>query len=167
MAEAQEAQMRKVEELSALVEAQSAKTEAQSAQATEQAAKLAALQGITELARTTERRPSSPGPDVRQGAYSVAASRHKVPMFHGEASEYPMWRKKLLSHIFMFYCGEAVAPRAVPILVGDEGVLPSELKQRHTDTEIADATLMAPPRPPPRPILCSLYRSPGKNIVQS
>ncbi|CAM9913387.1 unnamed protein product, partial [Laminaria digitata] len=51
-----------------------------------------------------------------------------------------MWRKKLLSHLSMFGCREAVAPRAVPILVSDEGVLPSELKQRHTKTEIADAT---------------------------
>ena len=139
----QKARTRKVQEVSQLVEAQSLQLadqskamDTQSAQVAEQAAKLEALQGESEGAR-----PRSPAPDVRlTGSYSFSASRQSVPKLHGEAPQYPMWRKKILSHISMFGCREAVAPRAQPILVGDDGVMPSELRREHSPRDIKDAT---------------------------
>ena len=141
MAETQEALMRKVEELSEIIKAQSLKLtsqseamDAQSAQVAEQAAKLAALRGASEDTRTREHWSISPAPDVRQGSYSVSASRQNVSTFHGEASQYPMWRKQILSHLSMLNCREAVVPRSDPILVGDERIMPSELKTLDTRT---------------------------------
>ena len=119
---------------------QSEAMDAQSAQVVEQAAKLAALQGVSEDTRTREHRSSSSAPDVRQDSHSVSASQQNVPKFHGEASQDPMWRKKILSHLSVFNCREAVAPRSDPILVGDERVMPSELRRRHSTREIDDAT---------------------------
>ena len=147
MAETQEAMMRKLEDVSGMIKTQSLKlttqseaTDAQSTQVAEQAAKLAALQGVSEDTRTREHRSSSSAPDVRQDSHSVSASQQNVPKFHGEASQDPMWRKKILSHLSVFNCREAVAPRSDPILVGDERVMPSELRRRHSTREIDDAT---------------------------
>ena len=140
MAETQQkALTRQVRELSKLVEAQSLQLadqskamDKQSAQVAEQAAKLAELQGASEGAR-----PTSPVPDVRlPGSYSVSASRQNVPKFHGEAPQYPMWRKKILSHLSIFGRREAVAPRAQPILVGDDRVIPIELRRVHSRHEL-------------------------------
>ena len=98
--------------------------DAHSAEVAEQAAKLAALQEESEHTHTMEHRSSSPASDVREGSYSVSASRQNVPKFHGDAPQYPMWRKNFLSHLSMFIADKP--PQSDPILVSDERVMPSE-----------------------------------------
>ena len=114
--------------------------DAHSAEVAEQAAKLAALQEESEHTHTMEHRSSSPASDVREGSYSVSASRQNVLKLHGEAPQYPMRREQILPHLSMFNCREAVAPRADPILIGHERVMPSELRIRPSAREIDDAT---------------------------
>ena len=107
---------------------------------TEQFAKLAELRGASEDASTGKPRSRSIPTDTKLGPYSILASRHNVPPFHGVEAEYPMWRNKLSSHRSPFNCREAVAPRAIPILGGDKDVMPSEVRRRHSARGIDEAT---------------------------
>ena len=145
MAETQQkALTRQVRELSKLVEAQSLQLadqskamDKQSAQVAEQAAKLAELQGASEGAR-----PTSPVPDVRlPGSYSVSASRQNVPKFHGEAPQYPMWRKEILLRTYPFLGAEK------PLRCGltqsssvTQRVIPSELRRSHSAQRVTNSS---------------------------
>ena len=136
MAKTQEALMRKVEEPSELIVAKSLNTQsevldAQSTQVAEQAVKLAAIQGERDHARTREHRSRSSASDIRQGSCSVSVSRQNVPKFLREAPQYPVWWANILSHLSMCNCREAGAPRADPILVGDEHVRPATSTMLH------------------------------------
>lgn len=94
--------------------------------------KLAELQGETGDCRTEGHRVTLLAPYTRQGAYSISASRQNVPKLNGDESKHLMWREThRVFRLFLFSYRVAVAPQAVPVRVGDERVLPSEVRRQH------------------------------------